>query len=259
MAHGSRRRARRAQRYVNLAHPPPVGPASDHRIEHLADLAVTGMNPCAQAKAGPAPQAPRGRLKTWVTNPHQQPGGWLRPEASDQLDLNGDVERQLCKPDSAASVPSGALEDLDQQIGASIDDRWSLVEAGRDIHHSEYFDDPRDAVEVTEFGLQGSQDRQTCLPRGIAALLQSQVSADLAADDLVAVDRSVPSHVHDPVVYDASQVVTRWRKHGRKHDSELLKSLSDHARSIGLEGTDQLSGVPTDPSESPGSGAKGPG
>jgi hypothetical protein len=161
----------------------------------------------------------------------------LPPEASDQLDLNGDVERKLGKADGAASVPSGGFEDLDQQVRASVNDRRSLIEAGRDIHHSEDFDDPLDAVEVTEFGLQRCQDRQTCLSRCSAPLFQGQVANDLATDDDIAVDGSMPSYVHQPVVYDASQIVSCRRKHRWKHNAELLKSLSDHVRSVRLEGT----------------------
>src|SRR3954451_16817572 len=82
------------------------------------------------------------------------------PELCGQLDLDRDVEGQLGQTDGAARVPAGLAEDLDEQIGATVDDLWRLVEARRDVHHAEHLHDALDAIEITEFGLHRGEDRQ---------------------------------------------------------------------------------------------------
>jgi hypothetical protein len=49
------RRARSAQRHISIAKQIRVAPARDHRIECLADAAVSRMSPQAEAQAKPAP------------------------------------------------------------------------------------------------------------------------------------------------------------------------------------------------------------
>jgi hypothetical protein len=70
--------------------------------------------PAGQASRPTAPRRPgkplpRARIKA----PRQ---AVLAAQASDQLDLNRDVERQLCHPDRAARVSTGVAEELNQQV-----------------------------------------------------------------------------------------------------------------------------------------------
>ena len=53
------------------------------------------------------------------------------PELKDRLDLDGRAQRQLAHPERAAGVPAGFPEDLDEQVGGSVDHGGLLVETGR--------------------------------------------------------------------------------------------------------------------------------
>src|SRR6516165_7400785 len=97
----------------------------------------------------------------------------------------------------------GITEDLDQKVRARVDDGRRQVEAGSHIHHAEDLDDPLDPAKIAEFSLQGRQDRQGRYPRCLAALLQGEIDADLAAYHLVTDDRAMPAHVHQPLVDEA--------------------------------------------------------
>src|SRR5579863_10677842 len=121
-------------------------------------------------------------------------------EPGDELDLDSDADRQLGQANGCAGMPPGLAEDLDQQIRASVQDRRGLVKAGSHIHHAEDLDDPLDPVEIAKFGLEGSQDRQCRHPRRLAALLQSEITADLATYHQVTRDRTMAAHVYQPLV-----------------------------------------------------------
>src|SRR5215469_15273466 len=121
----------------------------------------------------------------------------------------------------------GSTEDLDQQVRAPVDDRGRPVEAGGYIHHAEDLDDPLDPAKIAEFSLQGREDRQGRHPRRLAALLQGEIAADLAAHHLITRDRAMPAHVHQPLVDDAGEVVTSGGKRRRKLDPQGIEPVSD--------------------------------
>jgi hypothetical protein len=148
-------------------------------------------------------------------------------EPGDELDLHGDADRQLGQADSCAGMAPGLAEDLDQQVRAPVQDRGSLVEAGGHVHHAEDLDDPLDPVKIAEFGLEGGQDRQCRHPRCFAALLEGEITADLAAYHLLARDRAMAAHVDQPLVDDAAEVVTGGRERRRKLDPQGIQPVSD--------------------------------
>src|SRR5260370_7708856 len=67
LVRGPGRRARSAQRHINIAQQVRAVPARNHRVEHLADAAVSRMRPRAEAKTGPAPH---GLLSALDHRPH---------------------------------------------------------------------------------------------------------------------------------------------------------------------------------------------
>ena len=72
-------------------------------------------------------------------------------------------------------------KNVHQQIGAAVDHGWRLVEPRRHVDHPEHLDDPFDAVEGAEFGLQRGQDRQTGHPSGGAGFVDRQILVDFAS------------------------------------------------------------------------------
>jgi len=55
------------------------------------------------------------------------------------FDLDRDLSRQATHPDSGARWSTGGLaQDLDEQVGTTVDDLRMLAEVGRSIHHAEH-------------------------------------------------------------------------------------------------------------------------
>ncbi len=159
-------------------------------------------------------------------------GQSIRRQPSDQLDLHRYVERQLCEPDGTAGMSPGLAENLDEQIGAPVDDRGSLVESGCHVDHSEHLDYSQYPIKVAQLGTQGGKDRQRGQSGGLVRLIESQVGADLPTYEPLSVDRSVTAHVHEVVLDHTSEIVAcRW-EYPWKHDAQLFEPLCYHARNL---------------------------
>jgi hypothetical protein len=81
------------------------------------------------------------------------------------------------------------------QFGTAIDHRRLAREPRRRVHHPEYAQPVRHAIQVTQFARQAAQHRQQRQPRGHPPLLQRQFAADLAErsrDGAVVRLRAVP-------------------------------------------------------------------
>jgi len=150
------------------------------------------------------------------------------PEPGDQFDLHCDVEGQFRETDGTAGVTSCVAEDIHQQVGASIDNRGSLIEPWCDIDHPEDLYDARDAVKIAEIGSQGGEDGQRSHSRRVPSLFDGKVPSELSADDVVAVYGTMPGDIHDAVVNYTSEVVACGREDRGKRDAEFLESLIDH-------------------------------
>ncbi len=194
-------------------------------------------------------------VSVWV----QPPGTSGCAESGDQFDLHCDVKGQLCESDGAAGVPTRFTEDLDEQIGASIDDCRGLVESGRDIDHAEHLDYAGYTVKITQFGLQGGQDRQGSQTGSLFPVLEGQIGAHLAADDFVPADWPVAPDVDQVILDHATEIVARWGKHWGKDDSKLYEPRGCHARTIvaGVASTSTSGDHPTDDARRTASNAEG--
>jgi hypothetical protein len=157
----------------------------------------------------------------------------LAAEPGDDLNLDGNANRQLGHTDRCTGMAPGITEHLDQQIRAPIQDRRGLVETRGHVHHAKDLDNPLDPVQIAEFGLKGGENRQGRHPRCFATLLHSKISADLAAYHLVTSNRAMPAHVHQPFIDDTAEVVTGGRERRRQLDPQRLQPVSNrHGRSV---------------------------
>ena len=82
----------------------------------------------------------------------------------------------------AERVAAPLAEDLDHQLAEAVDDLWMPLKVRRGVDHPQHFQNPIDAIETAELGLQRRQDRQPHLPGRVPPLLFSQVIADFAAN-----------------------------------------------------------------------------
>src|ERR1044071_5591742 len=97
------------------------------------------------------------------------------------LDLDRDPERQLGQPDRGARVlPRFRPVQLEDQVGESVDHGRLVDEAGRRVDHPEDAQPARHAVEVAELALERPEDRERRQPRGLVALFERYLGADLA-------------------------------------------------------------------------------
>ena len=97
----------------------------------------------------------------------------------DGFDLYGDVERQLRHPDRGPSADASILEDISQQLRAAVDHLRGPVEARRAVDHVEKLHHSSYPSQVTELGVQRSQDLQPGEPRRRLGGVQVEVAAHL--------------------------------------------------------------------------------
>lgn len=67
--------------------------------------------------------------------------------------------------------------ELDEQVGAAVDDGGGLSKVGGGVDHAEDFDDSLDLVQVADFLFKVSQEGEAAAFGGLVALLDGQVFA----------------------------------------------------------------------------------
>src|SRR5215213_1700710 len=124
-------------------------------------------------------------------------------------------------------MPARVTEDFDEEIRATIDDLWLLLEVGRAVDHAEHFHDPGNAIQIAEGCFGRRQDLQPDFSRGFVTLFDRHRTAELTALRLItwsgAGDKEQIASLHPPHI-------ARDRLHRlRKLDSQVLdRLLSTH-------------------------------
>ena len=93
----------------------------EHGVEVLATVLAVPSGSGRRAARVAAGSAWVGRLRAAIRR------SWI--DRREQLDLDGDVERQLGESDRGAGVPAGIAEHLDEEVGAAVDHLGGAVEA----------------------------------------------------------------------------------------------------------------------------------
>lgn len=138
---------------------------------------------------------------------------------NDHRDLDRAVEGQRSGPDGHTSMASGVAEDLDEQIGAAIDDGRLLSEIGGTVDESLDAHDARDAIKGAEFLAQSREQSQTRLPRGFLGLRNTYADAYFARHELAgSVARDVTSEEKQITGTHDGHVVGHGRSRGRQRD-----------------------------------------
>jgi len=152
----------------------------------------------------------------------------LRAQAGGELDLHGDVERQLGHPDRTACVAARVPEDFNQKVRAAINHRRSLVKTRGAIDHSKHPDHALDPLQTTELCVQRREDREPRHARGLLPLLQREIPPNLSLHLYGPRDRSVSTDMHDASVDHACEVVpSRWKRR-RKLNPKLPETINNH-------------------------------
>ena len=106
---------------------------------------------------------------------------FIRYEFDFAFNLDGNIERQLGKSNCTPAVGANdRTKQLENEIGKSVDDAGLLVESRRRVDHAEH---PRPGgypIEVTESALQASKDGKRSHSSGDVALLDGELTTQLA-------------------------------------------------------------------------------
>src|SRR5436190_22847264 len=95
------------------------------------------------------------------------------------------------------SAPIGSVE-VEDQIGAAIDDRRQIRETRRCVHHAENAQPCGDAIQIAERTLQTAEDCQRCEPRGRIRLFDREIDAYFtkwSRHATIGAERSMPGDV----------------------------------------------------------------
>src|SRR5213593_1023215 len=121
-------------------------------------------------------------------------------------------------------MPAVLAEDLDHEIGESVDHLGLIAEAFGGVHHAQHLDDALDLVEAAEERMGGPEEIDAHLTRHLVAIFRGQVPPHLAARGGLAVDAAgtvagEKEKIADP--YSRHVVAPRlgWRGQG---DAQLL-------------------------------------
>lgn len=74
------------------------------------------------------------------------------------FDLDADAIGERREPDGRSSVATLFAEDLNKQVGASVDHLGLAFEIRGTVDHAQHLDRPRDAIEVTVERLPGRRE-----------------------------------------------------------------------------------------------------
>src|SRR5437868_3041840 len=96
------------------------------------------------------------------------------------LDFYCRVQRQRRDTDRRPRMPAAIAEDLYQQVRGAVDDLVRLAEIGCRIDEAGELDDPRQAIEIADRGLQDGDEVDRRDAGAVTALLDGEGCTDLA-------------------------------------------------------------------------------
>src|SRR5215203_2284615 len=77
-------------------------------------------------------------------------------------------------------MAAALAKERDEQVRCTVDHAWRVEEIVSAVHHSQQLDDAADAVEVADLRLQRGETGEHTQLRRLVALLNRQVTAELA-------------------------------------------------------------------------------